>query len=103
MGIDGVQIAAGGDHVDVVGLNGYGFGNLLHRHSEVGLQQLVQMALMFRSQVHHNDEGQSGIFRHMLEKCFKGRQSSGRSANAYDGECISVIGRRRQGKVVIHG
>jgi len=84
MAVDGRQIAAGRDDVDVVRLDEQVPGDLLHRHADEGLQQVREHARLLRHQVDHHHVSQTAVPRGAGEELLQRIKTAGRGADADD-------------------
>ncbi len=84
MGVDRRKIAARRNDVDVIRLHLDRLGDLRHRDLDERLQQLGQMALVLRREMHDHHERHARPFRNVMEERLQGRQPAGRRAQADD-------------------
>jgi hypothetical protein len=83
--VDGGEIAAGRDHIDVVRLHRQVFGDLLHRHRYQGLEQVREHARVLRRQMHDDDIGEAAVIAGAGEELLQGVETAGGGADADDG------------------
>jgi hypothetical protein len=85
------------DHIDPVRLDQGAILDLDHSHAGGALEQFGHDAFAGRVQMLDDDKSHAAVLRHARQEMFQSLQSSGRGADADDGESRSRGTRRRDG------
>jgi hypothetical protein len=86
-----VEVAVGGDDVDVVRLDPHGLPHLRHRHPGLRLEHFGQMARALPRQVQDDDEGHPRVGGHTLEELPEGLDAARRSADADEHQLFAIV------------
>ena len=76
--INRAQVRIRRDYINVIGLDRDGARHLLHWDLDVRLQEIRQMTLVLRREVHDDDESQTAVGRHMTKEGFERVETAGR-------------------------
>ena len=93
VGVDGVEVLPRRDNVDAVRLQRGLVRHLHDGHLHVRLEKVGEVALMLGREVHHDDEGQPVLLRHVGKERLEGFQPPRRGPNADDRRAVCLFGR----------
>src|SRR5262249_35965701 len=86
VGVDGIEVGIGRNHVDVVRLQRSGLHHLTHRHLRVRLQRLHEVALVLGRKMHYHHTRKTRFRGHATEEGAQRFQAAGGCADTDDAE-----------------